>query len=298
METFQITCINTEPIEFEDVEEPSPQCLFELDYNFGSMQVLKSSLFQPYGARYGPEIAVKPEGEIVRVYVLKGKEYVPTQWAVSGFIRFDMGYQSGVEFANRTLSLRSGIDHDLFLNPNGILSKLGMQTIAQYAFIYGALKTTRYVFQGFPSIIALKDIIIEKMRLFVTNIRFQANLDSDTTLFDFVDLNRDLLEFKASEQQPLTSEPLEAVMVRLYGHSLYIGNNVIIMYEGVSDYNYGVLSSRLMHSDSLPGVFLDLVQQPTLFRLGMAAGLAFRDEELPRLPSISTIELTAGFSGG
>lgn len=290
MQTFQITCVNIEPIVFEDIEEPDPMCLFE--YKDGLNQnpaPLRQSLFQPFASYYGEEIALKTIKDVVYVYTLVDNEWKQTQWMVSAFMRFSVGYDDGVEYANSTLANRKNVDHDLFLNPNGLLPKLGVYNILEYAYIYGVLDTIKYNFHGLPSVLELQEIVSDTMRLFVSGIQFQANASTDTTLYDFLSIDDGTMEFQPSILQPLGGERDRNIIVTLSGHSLFLNNHVIIMYEGTSDYNYGVLRSRLLALDELESRILDVIKQPTLYRLGIAAGLAYRGKLLQGMPTISQL---------
>lgn len=300
MQTFQITCINVEPIVFEDIEEPDPMCLFEYIDNkknpspispigpIGPIRPIRPSLFQPFGAYYNQEIALGTDEDTTYVFTFVDGKWERTQWMVSAFIRFSAGYNDGVEYTNLTLAKRKNVDHDLFLNPHGLLPKLGVFDIIEYAFIYGVLDTIKYNFNGLPSVLELQNIVTDNMRLFVSGIQFQANSDTDTTLFDFIGISDDTMEFQPSLSQPLKidNEHNDNITIRLSGHSLLLNDNVVIMYEGTSDYNSGVLRSRLLSIDGLTTRILDVIQQPTLYRLGIAAGLAYRGLLLQGMPTI------------
>lgn len=290
MNTFQIQCLNTEPIEFTDIDKPDPDCLFEEYKQHGDLILIKPSLLQLYDAFSDAELALKQEGDNFRVYTNVEGRYRSTQWIVISFIRFKLGYKRGIEYANMTLERRKGLDHDLFLNPAGLISKLGMENVAQYGFVYGVMETIGYNIQGYPSIDELRQIVIERMGVFASNIQFISGLDSSTTLFDFVNFDDGFMEFTPSKSQPLEGTFEDNIIVLLYGNTLSVEGSLVTSYEGISDYNSGVLYSRQLPDDALEDSILQLIQ-PTLFRLGVASGMVSRQASFGgEIPTISQLE--------
>lgn len=290
MNTFQIQCLNTEPLEFTDIDEPDPDCLFEEYGQHDDLVLIKPSLLQLYDAFSDAELALKQDGDNFRIYTKVEDQYRSTQWIVINFIRFKLGYNRGIEYTNMTLERRKGLDHDLFLNPVGLISMLGMETIAQYGYVYGVMETVGYNIQGYPSIDELKRIVIERMGVFVSNIQFISDLESSTTLFDFVSLNDGFMEFTPSKSQPLDGDFEDNIIVLLYGNTLSVEGSLITSYEGISDYNSGILHSRQLPDDALEDSILQLIQ-PTLFRLGVASGMVSRVFRVSYdMPTISQLE--------